>query len=102
MRVFWAILITVVVSGLFLWSVIDAARRPSRYEAAFNGVARWRRLPAWTCAITAAAVVGSWVAGARTDTSLLIVFPGSIVNWVATRVIHQANLNRWRRKFFGD
>jgi hypothetical protein len=99
--VFWAILIIVVVSGLFLWSVIDAARRPSRYEAAFNDAARWRRLQAWTWAITVAAVVGSWVAGARTDTLLLIVFAGSIVNWVAPRFIDQANLNRWRRKFFG-
>jgi hypothetical protein len=97
-----AFLIVAVVAGGFLWSLWHAIRHPGAYASLFEDPRRWRRAGVWILAMTLAAMLGAWLAGAGTATLGMIGAGGFIPGAICSDFLQQARYNEWFRKFFGD
>jgi hypothetical protein len=97
-----AILVVAVFSGVFFWSLYEAARRPGRYHALMNNLSAWRRIKWSIAAITVGVAVALRAAGASEYTVGIVGVIGFSLWVIARDFTVVARGNEWLRRFFGE
>src|SRR4051812_22751372 len=96
-----SVLLVAALTGVFVWSLWDAAQRPHRYTGVMNDLTGWGRAARWIVAVTLAAVVGLSLADASEYVVGVVAVIGFVLTAVASDFWGAALYNEWMRRFFG-